>query len=199
MLINHRTLAPLHCASTDETRYNLNGLHFTADGQTVGTDGHIMAYVTPKLDGDPVKLEPFTLEYGALVALQKEQRKKRAIPASLVVDVTNANGHARIEGTSIGAIEPVKIIGDYPAWQQVVPKREADDHVVGLSASVLECMLNTVRQFTETSRGKAVNITFRFPKDNLKPISADVADLDSGDELHVVLMPMRPHRPMRVK
>ena len=62
--INHRTLAPLHCASNDETRPGLCSLHFAADGSTVGTNGHVLARTI--LADVPAELASFTLAAGGL-------------------------------------------------------------------------------------------------------------------------------------
>ena len=200
--INHRTLAPLHCASDDEARPGLCGLHFAADGSTVGTNGHLLARTIPA-ESSP-KLVPFTLAAGALAPLVKDQRKKKKSvpPAQLDVDGTNAGDKALVIQTlaemEVSTSIP-KLEGEFPDWRNVVPTEPTHFEVM-ISAHVLESMLAAVRQFTETRKGDEARILFCFhdvsPKARkgdraLEPVKTVVVDNDSGDRLECVLMPMR--------
>ena len=197
--LNRRTLSPLHCASNDSTRFNINTLHVEADGKTIATDGHIMAVVTPgkPLEGSD-RLEPFTLEADHLKALNKEQRKKNAPEATIDLEATNANGHCRIETAGSGAVEIPKQTLGYPNWQAVVPT-EPTHYSVRISLHVLESMIATSRQFTDTKKGQGGGlggsksiVQFDFQEDSeLKPIVVTTEDRDTGDTLKVVMMPCR--------
>lgn len=189
--LNRRTLSPLHCASADATRYSINSLHIEADGTTIATDGHLMAVVTPAspLEGSS-QLEPFTLEADHLKALNKEQRKKNAPDATIDLEATNANGHCRIEIPGAGAVEIPKLAFDYPDWRQVQTS-EPPEFSVCISLIVLEQMIATARQFTDTTKGKTAVMRFDFPKESeLKPFTATHEHPD-GDTLKVTMMPCR--------
>ncbi len=195
--INRRSLAPLHCASTDSTHFNINALHFTEEGQTIGTDGHLMAVFTPPAPPQaPDRLQPFTLEAEHLKALNKEQRKRFAPLAEIDRLATNANGHCRIETAGSGAVEIPKLQGTYPDWKQVIPS-DPPAFAVHLSLEILEKMIATVRQFTETRKGEAcpVRLDFQEAEENgecLRPVvvTRDHANED-GDTLRVIMMPCR--------
>ena len=201
MQLNRRTLSPLHCASDDPTRFNINSLRVEADGKTIATNGHILAVVTPaKPLGGSEQLEPFTLEADALKTLNKEQRKKRAPQATINHEATNANGHCRVETAGSGAVEIPKMECTYPDWQQVLPS-DAPHYSVRISLHVLESMIATARQFTDTKKGhgavfgpsanKSI-VQFDFQEDcELKPIVVTTEDKTSGDTLKVVMMPCR--------
>lgn len=194
MKINHRTLAPLHCASTDETRFNLNALHFTAEGETIGTNGHLLARFRPASayqDSGCPELEPFTVDRFSIEPLAKEQRRKWQEPCTLDVEETNANGHARFTDTASGSQETPKLDCEYPNWKQVLAKSDSEDREIGISLAVLEPLIAAARQFSETRKGGGQCVRFCIPKDNLKPFTATVLHEDSGDILEFTLMPMR--------
>lgn len=199
--LNHRTLSPLHCASADSTRYQINSLRIEADGTTIATNGHIMAVVTPgkPLEGSE-QLEPFTLEADHLKTLNKEQRKRNTPEATIDLEATNENGHCRIETPGSGAVEIPKLQCEYPDWRQVQPS-EPPHYSVRISLHVLESMIATARQFTDTKKGnggafgtagaKSI-VQFDFQEDcELKPIVVTTEDKTSGDTLKVVMMPCR--------
>ena len=202
--LNRRTLSPLHCASSDSTRFNINSLHVEANGTTIATDGHILAVVTP---GTPLEigdeLTPFTLEADHLKALNKEQRKRTAPEATIALESTNANGHCRIETAGSGAVEIPKLDCTYPDWKQVLPT-DPTHYTVRISLHVLESMIATARQFTDTKKGqggafgtagaKSI-VQFDFQEDSdCKPIVVTTEDRDTGDTLKVVMMPCLPCR-----
>ena len=187
MQFNHRNLSPLHCASTDATRHNLNSLHIAADGSTVAADGNVLAHVTPANDGIPVTVTPFTIDREALKALQSEQRKKKTPDADLDIEATNNNCHARICSAGITTEIP-KMEATYPAWEQITNPRPGA-HTVGISLHVLEQMVATARQFSATKKGEFCGLKFEFPEDEFAPIRA--SRMDDGDEIEILAMPCR--------
>ena len=191
MEINHRTLAPLHCASTDKTRDNVNVIHFDVSGDTIATNGHIMAHYVPSGTDGGAGVLPFSLSLDSVAALNKEQRKRTQAPSELEIDATNANGHARISNTTPGTIEIPKAVSTFPDWRAVMPTSADTDHEVGISLAVLEPLIAAARQFSETRKGEGKCVKFRFPADSIGTILATVDDVDSGDKLEIVLMPMR--------
>ena len=143
MLYSRAHFAVRHAASKDATRYNLNGIHFKADGSTEATDGHMLIQVhaeTPPDDEWPdvgdIKASTDALEE-FILPLEASERVMRAIPkptrtsmpvlkhARLDVVETNANGHARFVTTDLDSVTPMqadKIDGEYPNTAQVIPK-----------------------------------------------------------------------------
>ena len=205
--LNRRTLSPLHCASSDSTRFNINSLRVEADGTTIATNGHLMAVVTPgkPLEGSE-QLEPFTLEADHLKNLNKDQRKKNAPDNWIDTQATNANGHCRLETISgAGAVEIPKLQCEYPNWKQIQPTGEPH-YSVRISLHVLEQMIATARQFTDTKKGQGGTfgteasksiMQFDFRSDGLggathmHPIVVTTEDKVSGDSLYVAMMPCR--------
>jgi DNA polymerase III sliding clamp (beta) subunit (PCNA family) len=180
--ITRRTLAPLHCASNDETRYNLRSLHFDTDGSTVATDGHLMARAVPVVpNNDPA--EPFTLAAEALADLNREQRKKKAEPARMEFGERNVI----VDGVD----EIPHLDGDFPDWRQCHEPPKSVHHEVAISLHNLERMVAAARQFTNTRKGEVVQVLFRFPKSDLKAIRAEVTDKESLDRLEFTVMPCR--------
>jgi DNA polymerase III sliding clamp (beta) subunit (PCNA family) len=193
MEINRRTLAPIYCASTDETRFTINSLHFAADGSTVATNKHILARCVPKTSIGH-ELQPFTLWADTLAELQREQMKARAIPAKLDIDATNGNGYARVTGVS-GAREIPKLDGDFPDWRHAHPKETPDHkHRVLISLANLEKIVAAGRQFTASKKGETIVAAFEFTDEHFSgnlggPIRAEIRDCESGDVLEFSVMP----------
>ena len=165
MKLNRRTLAPLHCASKDPTRYNLNGLHFDAVGMTVGTNGHILAVVRPE------PLEPhkrsFSVEASWLKEAVRATRPKRAPD----VELTDAYPEMNVE---------------YPNWRQIHDNPPVAHHAVTLSLHVLEALVATARQFAGGKKGdENMRLNFRFPKDPWRAIRVE------HDGLEFSVMPVR--------
>lgn len=185
MKIDRKTLAPLNCASK-ENYHNLNSLHFDESGVTVGTNGHVLAYVEPS---ESITIKPFTLDASSLVNLQREQKKSKAIPAELNVDTTDEGNFVQIT-TSTGCIELTKTDGEYPNWKQVLPPEPCDtDYEIEIDALVLESILATVRQFTGTNKSQKAYISFRFTANDLKPFAAEVTS--DGQILKFAAMPLK--------
>jgi len=182
--LNRRTLSPLHCASKDPTRYNINGLHFSKEGVTVGTNAHILACVRPaEFEPHP---QSFSLEPAALAAAVKATRPVRA------PDVEVAEGLAPRRWL-VGDLEHSEMDVDYPNWRQVHPIKHAiPQHTLALSLHVLEALVATARQFAGGKKGdERTYLTFELPSDPIKPVRVHTADPGSGDVLELSLMPRR--------
>lgn len=203
MILSHRSLAPLHCASRDEYRPGLRVLHFSGIGQTVATNGHILARFIPAkslVNVDDVLL-PFELGIVALTPIQKEQARQNATPFTVNAQVTNFEGQGkgqqgvcRIESTGReGSREIPKEDGDFPEWMSVIKgagKREVGaEPCVGLD--LLEALIATARAFNRTRKGGGGGVRFYFPKNSEEEVRAEVKDESSGDRIEFVLMPMR--------
>lgn len=180
MKISKKHLAPIHCASKDETRYNLNSIHFADDGSIVATNGHMLGRVVPK---DMEKRSPFMMALESVKELIKRSAKKPVILN--VEDSTPTRIFDELEF-------PYNLVADaeYPNWRAVhkEPKKSDVTFEIALSAHVLESMIAAARQFTGTSKGKAVPLKFTFT-DNLSPAFVTVTDKVTGDVMEFSLMP----------
>ena len=153
MKLNRRTLAPLHCASKDPTRYNINGLHFDAEGMTVGSNGHILAVVRPE------PLEPhdrsFSIEACTLTEAVRATRPKRAPDVELTADYPEMDV-------------------EYPNWRYIHDNPPVAHHAVTLSLHVLEALVATARQFAGGKKGEEnMHLNFLFPKDPWRAIRVE--------------------------
>jgi DNA polymerase III sliding clamp (beta) subunit (PCNA family) len=198
MKVRRETLrAVLPAISKDTTRYNLIGVLVKPDGTFVATDGHRLHMVKQDLpwvdEQAPVQLEEPAIVMGSgLKSVEKAMPKGRAIPeelrdvAELDVVETNRNGHARfVAGGAQFDVE--KIDGEYPDFEQVLPKRD-DGVTFGINAQYLKEACDAVLKFAPSSRSRACKITV---KDELSPVRIEATNADTGDELTVVIMPMR--------
>jgi hypothetical protein len=182
--LNRRSLAPLHCASKDETRHHLGALHFSAEGVTVGCTGHLLACVTP------AHLEPipraFGLERAALADVVRETKKKGAEDRTL--HPAEAPRRWVVDG-----VEHSEIDAEYPAWRRMHPEKHAvPKHTFEISLHVLEAMTATARAFAGGKKGdEDTRLTVELPSDPIRPIRVHTADKGSGDVLGFTLMPMR--------
>lgn len=196
MHISKNRLAPIHCASDDATRYNLNSLRI--DGKRIeATNGHVLARVEL---GEPCPdIEAFSLPLPdakpIAAKIKRKPRRAGALRPVAVVDVaeTNANGHVKLElpdGSPALAPKADPGYGDFPNTDQVFPKGEPEYRII-LSAAVLEAMVATVRQFTDTAKGDGAGMAFEFhgSTDACRVTVPDLAE--TGDELVMVAMPMR--------
>lgn len=198
MIVNKQRLAPLHCASTDSNRYNLNAIRFDADGSVVATNGHILARVVPCDAERRSDVESFSLELEAAKDLSRSVTKKGSV-AVLDVEATNANGHVEFNG---GDRRFPKQGLEYPPWQQVHKQPQSADVAleIGLGLPVLEQLVKTLRQFSgpgDKSGAKGVRLRFKAdPKqpdraDPLQAVFVEAFDPESGDTLELSVMPMR--------
>ena len=216
MLYSKAHFAVRHAASTDETRYNLNGLHFRGDGTTEATDGHMLIRIkaaTPAYDEHPNGTEgvpePFILPLEAAHRVAKAIPKRSPSPvlthAALDVPSTNGNGSARFvvtdgyNGTgNEQAIEAKKIEGEYPNTDQVIPKDAPFSFCINLT--LLERVIKASKEFGGSGKGKdskgkdSKGNQAHFAKfhvtDNSSPVRITISNPDVG-ELEAVIMPVR--------
>lgn len=198
MEINRRNLAPLHCASEDDARHNLNSLHFDPSGKTVATDGHILAIHTPGISperaGENYFTKAFSVPIGdTLREINKDQRKKYPQQCELRSDLVD-EGTIQFQhgGDTINIADRP---GDFAAWKHVVPDQDkCQHHVISISLHNLEKMIASARQWTQTKKGEQCAMVFQFPRNLEKPIlvSTEPHKDRDGDKLDFVVMPCRP-------
>jgi DNA polymerase-3 subunit beta len=98
--------AALLCASTEETRYYLKGVHLSTSGHMVTTDGHRMfvARLTDKPAAD------------VIIPLADVQAALKMVGARCKeIDV---------DGTKIASIMYTAVDGTFPDWRRIVPTGE---------------------------------------------------------------------------
>jgi len=165
MLIPKKSLLVIKAASTDQTRFILNGVHITPDGSGIATDGHILFKHTPDELSDPkdypaiegvnltdeTPLQPFTLSSDSIQALLKAIPKKSHLPilSNIALDTkaTNNNSSAVMAVTDLETsqvFKPKKIEGDYPDYEKVIPS-ETPKVVIGFIVETLTKALQTMK------------------------------------------------------
>ena len=130
------------CASTDQTRYVLNGVHLDTSGKghhIVGTDGrHLYTANSFKL---PLS-SPATLASHPLLAW-KPMRNTERWSVRLARNQTGSSGSYEITAGHWSVIGKL-IAGNYPAWRQVVPDRNAFKAALTIDPEHLESLAATV-------------------------------------------------------
>lgn len=191
MDLTYAMLAPLHAASNDSTRYQLNGVHFEADGTIVATDGCMLAAVVPAQAPESVDgveaLEPFTMGAADAKRVSAELRKHKGNgPAgTLNVSATNKNPTARIiTGSTTFAGEKVEA-SDFPDWRKVLPDPGDAVVTVGLNVALLERACKIAKQYG------AKTFKVSIGDGDLKPVRFDATNPDESSELVMAIMPFR--------
>lgn len=193
MKLTKKLLALVHCASQDETRYNLNGIYFDGDGTSVATDGHVLGRIVPfgrslGRQDRPTKGSAFIL---ALEAVKDLIRRTKAKGSSVMLDVDDKRSRSIQDAEHRNTYEVID--GEFPKWKQIhkKPSKAATKHTLCLSAEVLEKVLAASRQFTGTTKGAALKLEFTFVEDNLAPVFIEVLDKETSDSIEFSAMPMR--------
>ena len=98
--------AALLCASNEETRYYLKGVHLSTSGHMVTTDGHRM-FVAKLAEAVPADvIIPLDSVKAAL---------KIAGPRAIVIE---------LNGNTLGSVTFVPVDGTFPNWRAVLPAGE---------------------------------------------------------------------------
>jgi DNA polymerase-3 subunit beta len=98
--------AALFCASSEETRYYLKGVHLSTSGHMVTTDGHRM--FVARLNDKPAA--------DVIIPLADVQTALKMVgPRCKEIDV---------DGTKIASIMYTPVDGTFPDWRRVVPTGE---------------------------------------------------------------------------
>jgi len=161
-------------ASTDETRYNLNGVFFepVADGlRTVATDGHRLSLAERALEGD------FHLKKGVILP-----RKGLSEMKKLLLD--GEEGEAKlgfVENSAVLQRPTVKLVmrlieGVFPDYRQVIPKAGEKSFKVGR-----ERLLDTLRRISLLSTDKAHAVKLELHPGQLK-VTSQNPDLGEAKE-----------------
>jgi hypothetical protein len=168
MLLDKRSFAVVHAASTDETRLVLNGVLIGPDGSTVATDGHILAEISPCTEFDEAD---FPMREGAAPAWTPEgegvvvpaevckkaaklpSKKKFHLPILNAIQLCkNGNGPefmaTDLDTESRAAFRPLE--GPFPNYRQVIPRNLDEAKIrIGFSVAVLEKAIKIAKEFSE--------------------------------------------------
>ena len=212
MLYTKAHLAVRHAASTDETRPNLNGIHFRADGSTEATDGHIMIRSKsdhlpevdfPTIEGREIEdpeptLESFILPSTTAATLVKRIPKKSSMPilTSAALDVAHANGNGAVQfhTTDLETAELTtarKIDGEFPDTDNVQPTSKIQVETA-IDLSLVERFLKAIREADPMGgkNGRARGVKVEIRDEGLSAIRMVYNNRD-GVELDCLIMPMR--------
>lgn len=155
-----------HAVSTDETRYNLNGIAIDADaGHCIATDGHRLAVA----DASPIRLPWKGIQIIPLkpAKLLCKLLKGSGDCARVAFDGKNAGFHGEGFSFTIRMIE-----GEYPNYHQVIPKRSVETIRVDRDA-LLEGIASV--EHCSPERSRAVKVTLN------SGIGLETSNPDLGD------------------
>jgi DNA polymerase III subunit beta len=165
-------------SSTDETRYNLNGVFFEPSGaalRTVATDGHRLSLAERAFEGD------FALKKGVILP-----RKGLGEMKKLLLD--SAEGDVKlgfVENSAVLQLPSVKLVmrlieGVFPDYRQVIPKAGEKSFQVGR-----ERFLDTLRRVSILSSDKAHAVKLELEKGHLRVLSHNPDLGDAKEEIPV--------------
>jgi len=145
------------CASNEESRHVLNGVHFTPEdgGMLVATDGR-------RLAGAPATVPPatgFILPNGALHILAHPDFGSRACTVT-ITEQEKENEEDRVVSfqSENHLLVSKTITGDYPNWKQVVPREMV------ASVTIAEDRRPAVVSWLRSLRGQDGSVTLRHKK-----------------------------------
>ncbi|HEX9242074.1 MAG TPA: DNA polymerase III subunit beta [Anaeromyxobacter sp.] len=172
----------IFAVSTDETRYNLNGVYFEPSAEAlrlVATDGHRLALVERKVGAN------FGLKRGVILPKKglQELRKllQEAVEKELVEGQAAETKLGFVENSAIvrrpGVTLSMRLIeGLFPDYRQVVPK--ASDRAVKLGRDRFQ---ETLRRISLLSTDKAHAVKLELEKGLLR-VSSQNPDLGEAKE-----------------
>lgn len=166
-----------YAVSTDETRYNLNGVYIEHKEGTlrmVATDGHRLALVERPLEGD------LKLDKGVIVPRKGLQEMRRLLgekPGQVALGFSGTNAVFRTEGLVL----VMRLVdGQFPDYQQVVPE-------IGENAMVVErdAFLGTLKRVSLVSPDRAPAVKLRLAKGAVTVVSENPDLGEASEELEV--------------
>lgn len=167
----------MYAASTDETRYNLNGVFIeklkeTGKLRMVATDGHRLAYVDRAFGEDLAGLED-----GVIIPRKGLMELKRLVDEEdadeVEIGFEGNNGLVRKEGVTL----VMRLIeGEFPNYRQVIP-REIKYHLLISTESLIHALRRVALLSSERSRA----IKFELTSGLLK-LSSNNPDLGEAHE-----------------
>jgi DNA polymerase-3 subunit beta len=169
----------MYAASTDETRYNLNGVYLEVDSDTnvlrlVATDGHRLAMVENEVPG-----ELSALQSGVIIPRKGLAELKRLLDEDMVdeVDLAFEGNSGLARGGEVTLVMRL-IEGEFPNYQQVIPS-ESTVQVIVDSERLSRALRRVV--LLSSQRSRAVKLELG---DRKLAVSSNNPDMgDARDEL----------------
>ncbi|MDF1562511.1 MAG: DNA polymerase III subunit beta [Deltaproteobacteria bacterium] len=159
--------------STDETRYNLNGVFIEAQGATarmVATDGHRLSMVERELGGK------LFLSKGVIIPRKGLSEMRRLLgekPGTVSLGFSGSNAVFRSEGLYL----VMRLVdGQFPDYQQVIP--DSGKHPLTVDR---EALLSTLKRVSLVSPDRAPSVKLELGKSTLTVISEN-PDLGEASE-----------------
>ena len=169
----------MYAASTDETRYNLNGVYLEVVGETnqlrlVATDGHRLAMVESEIPGD---LTP--LQSGVIIPRKGLAELKRLLDEDMVDEIELAfEGNSGLARGGEVTLVMRLIEGEFPNYEQVIPGESSVQVIV--DADRLSRALRRV-VLMSSQRSRAVKLEIGDRKLTVSSTNPDMGD--ASDEL----------------
>jgi DNA polymerase III subunit beta len=171
--------------STDETRYNLNGVYFEPSAEAlrlVATDGHRLSLVEKKVGAT------FGLKRGVILPKKGLQELRKLLAEAAEAGDDKAKAETKlgfVENSAIvrrpGVVLSMRLIeGLFPDYRQVIPK--AGEKVVKLGRARL---LETLRRISLLSSDKAHAVKLELGKGMLRVLSQNPDLGDAKEEVPV--------------
>ena len=166
-------------ASTDETRYNLNGVYFEPVAgamRFVATDGHRLSMADAAIEGD------FKLKKGVILPRKGIAELRKLLSEAMEGSEEKPKGELGFADNSAvfrrpGVVLVMRLIeGSFPDYRQVIPK--AGEKVASLGR---ERLLQTLRRVSLLSSEKSNAVKLELEKGNLR-IAAQNPDLGEARE-----------------
>jgi DNA polymerase-3 subunit beta len=167
----------MYAASLDETRYNLNGVHFEVvpeDGKIrmVATDGHRLALVDRSVGADVAGLAS-----GVIVPRKGLAELKRLVDEEDADEIElGFEGNSGLARKGTVTLLMRLIEGEFPNYSQVIPK--SAEHVVTLPAEIL---LRVLRRVALLSAERSRAVKFELASGVLT-VSSSNPDLGEAQE-----------------
>ena len=170
----------LVAVSTDETRYNLNGVFFEKVGDSaiklVATDGHRLAVAEKAIDGQEVTIG----EKGHIIPRKGVQEFKKLIEEEKgVVQFGFEDTRAILKKDDI--IVVVRLIeGEFPDYRPVIPKESQNPVRIERSA-----LIKSLRRISILSDEKTRGVKFEFRKGELTISTTNPGIGEAKEELEI--------------
>jgi DNA polymerase-3 subunit beta len=166
-------------ASTDETRYNLNGVYFeptSGSMRLVATDGHRLSMADAAVEGD------FKLKKGVILPRKGISELRKLLSEAMEGAEEKPKGELGFADNSAvfrrpGVVLVMRLIeGSFPDYRQVIPK--AGEKVASVGR---ERLLQTLRRVSLLSSEKSNAVKLELGKGTLR-IAAQNPDLGEARE-----------------
>ena len=169
----------MYAASTDETRYNLNGVYLEVESATnqlrlVATDGHRLAMVENEIPG-----ELSALQSGVIIPRKGLAELKRLLDEDMVdeIDLAFEGNSGLARGGEVTLVMRL-IEGEFPNYQQVIPG-ESTVQVIVDSEQLSRALRRVV--LLSSQRSRAVKLELGEHKLTVSSNNPDMGD--ARDEL----------------